>query len=137
MTYKDLYNDVRLWDIPDYISYREWVAVAKGGFPLALMLGHKYGKKIHIIDPHNAEVPNLHPNDKILLIEDIISSGKTFNICKSLLTGKDVKTLCYLYDPTSDYKPDYYLVETSKVIEFPWETKWELEEITMRKYGDI
>ena len=65
----------------------------------------------------------------ILLFDEIVDSGKQMSeTLKKLLTAKkntrfDVKilTATLYYKPVSSYRPDYYVVETSDWVVFPWE----------------
>ena len=75
---------------------------------------------------------NFHKEDlkdfkSILIVDDIVDSGKTMEFTKGLLADiKDtvIKTAALYYKPsTATFKPDFYAAETSDWIVFPWETR--------------
>ena len=59
----------------------------------------------------------------ILLVEDMLETGRSLIVAKHYLESKgaQVKTACLYTMPKSDVKPDYFLKEVKKVVEFPWE----------------
>lgn len=64
----------------------------------------------------------------ILLIDDIVDSGKTLREIKCLLYGeygakKVSSAALYVRKGTPEY-PDHWGRETSQWVEFPWEKKW-------------
>jgi hypoxanthine phosphoribosyltransferase len=60
---------------------------------------------------------------KILLIEDMLETGKSLLVAKQYLEGKGaiVKTACLYIMPHSEIKPDFYLKEIKELAKFPWE----------------
>ena len=60
---------------------------------------------------------------KVLVVEDMIESGKSLETAKSYLESKGalVKTACLYTMPTSEMTPDYFLREVAGVVKFPWE----------------
>ena len=60
---------------------------------------------------------------KILLVEDMLETGKSLEIAKKYLEdkGAQVKTACLYTMPQSEMKPDYVLKEVNEVQKFPWE----------------
>ncbi len=62
-------------------------------------------------------------NKKILLVEDMLETGKSLIVAKEYLENKGavVKTACLYTMPTSEFKPDYFLKEIDKSVHFPWE----------------
>lgn len=60
---------------------------------------------------------------KILLIEDILETGKSMLAAKNYLEEKGaiVKTACLYTLSISELKPDFNLREIKKIINFPWE----------------
>ncbi len=62
-------------------------------------------------------------HQKILLVEDILETGKSLIIAKEYLQNKGatIKTACLYSLPISEIKPDFYLKTISKIITLPWE----------------
>ncbi|MBI2623649.1 MAG: hypothetical protein HYW65_03690 [Candidatus Liptonbacteria bacterium] len=60
---------------------------------------------------------------KVLVVEDMIESGKSLAAAKKYLelNGAVVKTACLYTMPTSEMTPDYFLREVPEVMQFPWE----------------
>ena len=60
---------------------------------------------------------------EILLVEDMLESGKSLIVVKEYLESKGaiVKTACLYTMPRSEIEPDYYLKEIEYVVTFPWE----------------
>ncbi len=61
---------------------------------------------------------------KILLVEDMLESGKSLDVGEKYLESKGaiVKTACFYIMPQSEIEPDLYLEEIEDVVDFPWET---------------
>lgn len=59
----------------------------------------------------------------ILLVEDMLETGRSLMVAKTYLESKGakVKTTCLYTMAISKIKPDYFLKEVEKVVEFPWE----------------
>lgn len=59
---------------------------------------------------------------KILLVEDMIETGRSLIEGKKLLEDKGavVKTACLYTMPISEIQPDYFLREVTEVADFPW-----------------
>lgn len=59
----------------------------------------------------------------ILLVEDMLETGRSLMMAKNYLESKGakVKTACLYTLPSSEVKPDYCLKEVEGVVEFPWE----------------
>ena len=59
----------------------------------------------------------------ILLVEDMLESGKSLQVAKQYLEkkGASVKTACLYTMPISKVIPDYSLSERKDVVSFPWE----------------
>jgi hypoxanthine phosphoribosyltransferase len=71
-------------------------------------------------------------NKKILLVDDVVDTGKSALLIKSHLVGKgakETKLLTLYYKPWSTVKPDFYSKETSDWIVFPWEIKETLKKL--------
>lgn len=62
---------------------------------------------------------------KILIVDDILDSGKTMNAVLKYLGDKDVTTATLLWKETAPNKPNYYadIAKKDEWIVFPFETK--------------
>ena len=60
---------------------------------------------------------------KILLVEDMIETGRSLLEAKHYLEkkGAKVKTACLYTMPQSEIKPDYFLKQIEIIPTFPWE----------------
>ena len=98
--------------------------VPRGGLLLAVYLSHHLNVPLlqHVswgID---------HIKGYILVVDDISDTGITLSNIKSRLdrAGKKYIITTLHYKPQTIVKPDYYISETDKWIEYPWETKDEI-----------
>jgi uncharacterized protein len=72
---------------------------------------------------------------KILLVDDVVDSGKSAVMVKDHLCRqgvKEIKILTLYYKPWSIVKPDFYSKETSSWIVFPWEIKETLKKLVKK-----
>lgn len=62
-------------------------------------------------------------NKRVLLVDDITDSGKSLQLAKMELgkTADKIYTLTLYHKPWSCLTPDFYFIETSKWVIFPWE----------------
>lgn len=61
---------------------------------------------------------------KVLVVDDVADTGRSLAVAKEHLLRKgaeEVKVATLHYKPTSAYKPDYYVAETTAWIVYPWE----------------
>jgi hypoxanthine phosphoribosyltransferase len=60
---------------------------------------------------------------KILLVEDMLNTGKSLAAAKQYLEkkGAEVKTACLYTLPHSEMEPDFFLKQVPEIVEFPWE----------------
>jgi hypoxanthine phosphoribosyltransferase len=75
---------------------------------------------------------------KILLVDDVVDTGKSAMLMKSHLVGagaEEIRLLTLYYKPWSIVKPDFYSMETSDWIVFPWEIKETLRKL-LEKYKE-
>ena len=70
-----------------------------------------------------AEVVADVKDKNILLVEDMLETGKTLVVVKEYLESKgaNVKTACLYIMPITEVKPDYFLTQINQVEKFPWE----------------
>jgi GTP cyclohydrolase I len=66
----------------------------------------------------------------IVIVDDIVDSGETMNYAKNahFMRHKRCYTASLYYKPNKILKPDFFIHETDKWIEFPWEREITLEE---------
>ncbi|NHJ32496.1 MAG: phosphoribosyltransferase [Asgard group archaeon] len=70
------------------------------------------------------ELPIDLADQKVLLIDDVSDSGKSFEFAVKYLQSKKIhtlKTVALHYKPHSIFKPDIFISKTSKWIVYPWE----------------
>ncbi len=62
-------------------------------------------------------------NKDILLVEDMLETGRSLIVVKQYLESKGakVKTACLYTMPTSKIEPDFYLNQVNEIKIFPWE----------------
>ena len=69
---------------------------------------------------------------KILIVDDVVDTGKSATLVKTHLYAagvKEAKILTLYYKPWSMVRPDYYGKETRDWIVFPWEIKETLKKL--------
>lgn len=108
------------------------VGIARGGVVPAVLLS----KQLNIIDMYVlkvrvegtkrtiiAEVFTDISKKNVLLVEDMLESGKSMIVVKDYLESKgaEVKTACLYIMPQTKIKPDFYLKVITKKVTFPWE----------------
>lgn len=113
-------------DKPDII-----VGITRGGVVPARLLCKYLGvKDMYCISVRKAGderkvVTEISDNlDKnVLLVEDMLESGKSLIVAKQYLESKGakVKTACLYTMAISQLEPDFYLQQVEEVQEFPWE----------------
>ena len=132
MDWKTFRNEIqnlseKITDKPDII-----VGITRGGLvPARLLSTYLKVKKMHCISVVKSneersvvtEITEDMSNKKVLLVEDMLETGRSLVVTKAYLEkkGANVKTACLYTMPISEIKPDYYLKEVDSVLEFPWE----------------
>lgn len=95
----------------------------RGGLSIAVHLSHFLElpliTNISMYTPMNLK----EENDKLLVVDDIIDSGRTFERFSEIATIRKIKyeTAVLYYKPFSEHIPDVYIRETEDWIVFPWE----------------
>jgi uncharacterized protein len=108
------------------------IGIARGGVIPAVLLSKQlkikdmYVLKVRVEGNERkvmAEVFTDISNKKVLVVEDMLESGKTMMVVKQYLESKgaNVKTACLYVMPHTEIKPEFYLKEIQKVEHFPWE----------------
>ena len=120
--------------LPDVI-----IGISRGGLPVARFLsdllevkeittiGVGFYKGINETEKKPSLTQKLNydiKEKKVLLVDDVSDSGKSMKFTLKYLSNfqaSSIKTATIHYKPHSIYKPDYYIVETSDWIVYPWE----------------
>jgi len=111
------------------------VAVARGGFVPARLLssrlsiarlssiGVRYQGESRRDHTFYSFPDPINERDYILLVEDVLETGRTLRDARQLLRTKaaEVRTGAYYYQQGSVIVPDYSLGATRHVPTFPWE----------------
>jgi len=72
-------------------------------------------------------------DEKVLLIDEIIDSGSSFEVALEYLQKlhpQEIVTLAPYIKPISRLKPDFWQVETSKWVVFPYEVRETIKDVT-------
>ena len=108
------------------------IGIARGGVVPAVLLSKflkvkdmyvlkvlREGTERRIMAEIVPDVAGMH----ILLVEDMLETGKSMVVAKEYLEkkGAEVKTACLYTMPMSEIKPDFSLKEITEVVPFPWE----------------
>ncbi len=71
--------------------------------------------------------------EKILLVDEIIDSGSSFEVAIDYLKKlqpQEITTLAPYIKPISRFKPDFWQVETTEWVIFPYEVKETISDVT-------
>ena len=113
---------------PDFV-----VGIVRGGLVPARVLSNLLGvKSMFCLNVDNIEgqrVVNSNINyplsgKKLLLVEDMLETGKSLIVAKEFLEekGAEVKTACLYTMPITECSPDAHIKVVDEVIDFPWES---------------
>lgn len=70
--------------------------------------------------------------ERILLVDEIADSGRTFEVALEYLTqfkAVEIKTLAPFIKPKTSFKPDFWQVETADWVIFPYEVRETIEDV--------
>ena len=121
------------------------LAVARGGLTLSHLMAQAMNIKnlyslnsIHYdgevkLDTFNIfNIPDISHAKKVLIIDDIVDSGKTmievFKILNEKFPNTEFKLATLFYKKTALIKPDFYIKQTDMWIEFFWEVDIQIKE---------
>lgn len=115
-----------------YPIKQQFVAIhglPRGGLSIAVHLSHHLELPLMM---NVSQFQNEFPNGKLLVVDDIIDTGKTFERFLEIAEMRNIhfETAVLYYKPHSEYTPNYYIKETTDWICFPWE---KFEEIPNRE----
>lgn len=128
----------KLVDISKSFQADAFLSVARGGLTLSHLMAQAMNQRniftINSIsyDRKNQKdsidifnIPDLKSYKKVLIIDDIVDSGKTmieiFKILNEKFPNCEFKLTTLFYKKTALIKPDFYINETDMWIEFFWE----------------
>ncbi|MCT7562192.1 phosphoribosyltransferase [Aliarcobacter butzleri] len=114
------------------------LAIARGGLTLSHLMAQaldirnlftincvSYDKDKQISAPNIFNIPDLTDTKKVLIIDDIVDSGKTMKEIIKILKEKfpkvEFKLATIFYKKTAVIKPDYYVKNADVWIDFFWE----------------
>ena len=121
------------------------VGLSRGGLTPGVMLSHWFNKPFKPVKSSLRDYPQWEdylpkPTDeKVLIVDDICDSGKTFEKMKKWIKGPrensplelpvDVRFASLWWNNECNFEPDYYVSEMAKDstntwIHFPWEQWW-------------
>jgi len=120
-----------------------FLAVARGGLTLAHFMAQalnirelytinaiSYDRKKQNLSSNIFNIPNLDSSKKVLIIDDIVDSGRTMKeileLLKELYPNIEFKLATLFYKKDAQIKPDFFVKQNSIWIEFFWEVDWEV-----------
>lgn len=119
------------------IAFDKIVGIARGGVPLAMVIGDRLGVRIEIINVKSYKGVNRRTppeilstisasikRKRILLVDDLVDHGDTMQMVVEHLKGmhpSEIRTAALFAKPWSTSKPDYVMGETDAWVVFPWE----------------
>lgn len=118
------------------------IGVARGGIPLAMVLGDQLGVRLDIINIKSYDGIASRKKPKVvstlteevagktvLVVDDLVDEGDTLRTVVKHLSSKNprsIRTAVLFRKPWSSVTPDYYLETLDEWVVFPWE-KGEVE----------
>ena len=117
------------------------LAINRGGLLLGLIFSHQLNLPLHIL--HLNKPFDLHRHKKMLLVDDISDTGKTFletlemlkSVNKNLDINEDVFTVSIHIKPHTNYLPKMYYEEVTEWISYPYEVDIHKQE-RHKEYSD-
>lgn len=110
---------------PERHKYSAIHGLPRGGLAIAVHLSH------YLQLPFRLNVTRFaaeFPNGKLLVVDDIIDTGKTFEHFLEIAESQKIQfdTAVLYYKEHSSYEPTFYIRETIDWICFPWELHEEI-----------
>ncbi len=108
------------------------VGIVRGGLIPARLLSKYLGvKELYCLTVQKqgnerkvvTEITARLQNKKVLLVEDILETGKSLMVAKKYLEtkGANVSTAALCVMPISEIEPNFYLKKVEKLVPFPWD----------------
>ncbi|AZL54082.1 phosphoribosyltransferase [Aliarcobacter skirrowii] len=138
-SYEMCKNDtIKLVNLVKDFKAEAFISVARGGLTLSHLMAQalnqrdifsinsiSYDRKNQKDSVEIFNIPDLSSYKKVLIIDDIVDSGKTMVEILKLLNNRfpncEFKLATLFYKPTALIKPDFYINKTDIWIEFFWE----------------
>lgn len=122
-----------------------FLSIARGGLTLSHLMSQalnqrnvftinsiSYDRKNQKDSIEIFNIPDLKSYKKVLIIDDIVDSGKTmievFKILNEKFPNTEFKLATLFYKKTALVKPDFYIKQTDIWIEFFWEVDVQIKE---------
>ncbi|WP_165786806.1 phosphoribosyltransferase [Aliarcobacter cryaerophilus] len=135
----------KLVDVCKSFQADAFLSIARGGLTLSHLMSQamnqrnvftinsiSYDKKNQKDSIEIFNIPDLKSYKKVLIIDDIVDSGKTmievFKILKEKFPNTEFKLATLFYKTTALIKPDFYIKQTDIWIEFFWEVDIQIKE---------
>ncbi|HRL10127.1 MAG TPA: phosphoribosyltransferase family protein [Aliarcobacter sp.] len=135
----------KLVDISKSFQADAFLSVARGGLTLSHLMSQamnqrdvftinsiSYDRKNQKDSIEIFNIPDLKSYKKVLIIDDIVDSGKTmievFKILNEKFPNTEFKLATLFYKTTALIKPDFYIKQTDIWIEFFWEVDIQIKE---------
>ena len=135
----------KLVDISKSFQADAFLSVARGGLTLSHLMSQamnqrdvftinsiSYDRKKQKDSIEIFNIPDLKSYKKVLIIDDIVDSGKTmieiFKILNEKFPNTEFKLATLFYKKTALIKPDFYIKQTDIWIEFFWEVDIQIKE---------
>ncbi len=132
MNWEDFEHEIKA--LSDKVNYKPdmVVGITRGGLVPARLLSkyleikdmycitvRKVGEERKVV----TEILDDIVDKEILLVEDMLETGRSLIVAKQYLESKGakVKTVCLYTMPISEIEPDYFLREVNEVEDFPWD----------------
>lgn len=135
LTYNLLKAYVDTFILPPELVKMQWYAVSRGALPFATMLAVRYNKRFGVVDPQEGWCGPVPDEGPILLIEDVIGSGKSLEAARKILRihfqSNEVKLLLLIKNE-GDHPAEYMLDGRDVYFELPWEPE---HNATLSKVG--
>ncbi len=132
MDWNELHNEIR--NLAKKIDYKPdiVIGIVRGGLiPSRLLSGLLSVKEMYCLTVKKvgdqrkvmSDITENLSGKKVLLVEDILETGKSLQVAKEYLEAKgaEVQTACLYTMPMSEIRPDYSLKEVAEIAHFPWE----------------
>ena len=97
--------------------------IPRGGMPLAVHMSHHLGVPLVTSGEILTNMNLWTPDDRLLVVDDIINHGKSISGIAHMLTIRKIKhlTAVLFYKSNATFKPDVYIETSDTWIVFPWE----------------
>jgi hypoxanthine phosphoribosyltransferase len=122
----------RLKKMSGVYDFTHVYAPPRGGWPIAVHLSHHLNLQLIEVIDLNYPPDYFGVNDNLLVVDDVVDTGRTFNDLKEMLDNiiEDLPTFQYKlasihYKPRTIIKPEIFMQEVPNDtwIVYPWESK--------------